>query len=425
MIVDRWRDGTEIGMRTGRGGPVLIGALIVDSLGNGLFLPLSLVFFTRTTDVPLTTIGVLVSIANLVTLPLPIWAGTLADRVGAVPLVIAAQLLQAAGFLGYGMVHGPVGILVAASAVAVGVRIFWSAIFTAIADYVDTSGTKVRKDTWFAWANMTRTAGLGAGGIVTGLVIADGGVATYRGIAYASAACFAVAAVTITAFVRAPRPAHDAEAGGGYRTLLRDLPFLSLTGVNTIYAMSSMMLGLALPVVVVSALTAPAWLTSPLLVTNTVLISVLAAPLVARTRRFRRTRLVIVAAVLWTLWCAMLAMLRPGNLALIVVILAAATLLYTVAESLHAPISMAIASGTAPTRYRGRYLAVFQYSFTIGSIIAPTFFTALFTANTALPWLVLGALNAASIPAVLLLERRLPASAVRDQPVTAQPAAVD
>ncbi len=31
--------------RSSRGGPVLIGALAVDSLGNGLFLPLSLVYF--------------------------------------------------------------------------------------------------------------------------------------------------------------------------------------------------------------------------------------------------------------------------------------------------------------------------------------------------------------------------------------------
>ena len=38
-------------MTKARGGSVLIGALIVDSLGNGLFLPLSLVFFLKLTTV--------------------------------------------------------------------------------------------------------------------------------------------------------------------------------------------------------------------------------------------------------------------------------------------------------------------------------------------------------------------------------------
>jgi len=35
-----------------RGGGVLVAALAVASLGNGLFLPLSLVFFLALTDVP-------------------------------------------------------------------------------------------------------------------------------------------------------------------------------------------------------------------------------------------------------------------------------------------------------------------------------------------------------------------------------------
>ena len=39
--------------RTSRGASVLVGALVVDSVGNGLFLPLSLVYFVRLTPVPL------------------------------------------------------------------------------------------------------------------------------------------------------------------------------------------------------------------------------------------------------------------------------------------------------------------------------------------------------------------------------------
>jgi len=37
---------------------VLVAALTVDSIGNGLFAPLSLVYFVRLTDVPLPLVGV-------------------------------------------------------------------------------------------------------------------------------------------------------------------------------------------------------------------------------------------------------------------------------------------------------------------------------------------------------------------------------
>jgi hypothetical protein len=46
-------------------------------------------------------------------------------------------------------------------------------------------------------------------------------------------------------------------------------------------------------------------------------------------------------------------------------------------------------------------------------IIAPTFFTSLFELHRSAPWLALGVIDAASIAAMLLLERRLPTDALR------------
>jgi hypothetical protein len=39
----------------------------------------------------------LLSLAGLVSLPLPLWIGGLVDRLGPKPVVLVAQLLQAAG----------------------------------------------------------------------------------------------------------------------------------------------------------------------------------------------------------------------------------------------------------------------------------------------------------------------------------------
>ncbi|GAA2683054.1 MFS transporter [Actinosynnema pretiosum subsp. pretiosum] len=403
---------------------MLIPALVVDSVGNGMFMPLALLFFARLTEVPLTLIGVLVSLANALTLPIPVLVGWLADRVGPLPLVVGAQFAQGLGYLAYTWVDGPVGIFLSSGLVALGVRFFWSSVFTAIADFADGSDSTMSKDQWFAWANMARTAGLGIGGLVTAAVVTSDQDVVYRGVAIGSAACFLLAGLAIGAFVRAPRRAHGAsDAGdGGYRAMLRDRPFLSFTGINAVFATTSMMLALGLPIFVVDALRAPAWLAPVVLVGNTVALSLLAAPVVKRLAPFRRTRVIVAAAGLWAVWCLLFAALGPGSLVWVLPVLLVATALFTAAELIHAPVSMALATALAPPSARGRYLASFQYSFTVAGIVGPAFFTSLFEVRHWLPWLALAVVNALALLAMLRLERVVPASAqrARDEGAVAQ-----
>lgn len=389
-------------------------ALVVDAAGNGLFAPLSLIYFTRLTDVPLTLVGTLMTVANLVALPLPIWAGSWADRIGARPLVIGAEGLMAAGFLTYVAVTGPVGILVSSTLVAVGVRVFWCSVFTLLADYAegDQRPQSRTTDGWYAIANVARMAGVAVGGLVTGVVAADGSTAAYHGVAVAAAVALAIAAVLVAVGVRAPRHSPGATTEPlGYRDLLRDRPYLGFVAVNTVFAGTSMMFALALPTVVIST-GAPAWLTAALLTTNAVLIVVLSAPLVRRLSAVRRTTVLVGAASLWALWCAMLAVVGVTGQIVATVVLIASTLLFTLAEAVHGPVSTAVAAAAAPTAARGRYLAAFQYSFAAASVVAPAFFAGLYEVGAAWPFVGLAALNVLGVLAVLRLNRTLPAAAV-------------
>jgi hypothetical protein len=403
----------------GRDGTALLGALVVDSVGNGLFLPLSLLFFLKLTAVPLGLLGVLLSLATTLTLPVPLWAGWLADRVGALPLVVAAQVLQGAGYLAYDQVHGPVGIGCAAGLVATGVRLFWSSVFTALADFADTAaarGAAVSKDTWYAWASVARTAGLGAGGVVAGVVVANGGVTAYRAVAYVAAGCFLCAAGTIAVFVRAPRrlgggqPARDRV---GYRGLLRDRTFLAFGAINTVYAGTSIMLPLALPAFVLRGLHGSPVLASAVLVGNTVLLTVAGAAVIRRLAPYRRSRVLIAAGALWTVGALLFAVLVPRQPGWVIPALVGAALLFTVAELVHAPVSMALATALSPVAARGRYLAAFQYSFMIASMVAPAFFTTLFEVHRSLPWLAVGLVNVLAVFATRRLERVVPPAAQR------------
>ncbi|MGW0810753.1 MFS transporter [Nonomuraea sp. NPDC002799] len=399
---------------TSRGGAALVASLLLASIGSGLFLPLSIVYFTALTDVPLAVLGTLLGAANAVTIPIPLWAGALADRFGARPLVIGAQLLQAASFLAYVWVNEPIGIFLASSAGAVGVRFYWSSIFTLIADHADHTAT-TRKDLWYARANIARTVGIGVGGLIAGLLIADGRQSTYHAIAYASCACFALAALALAALLHLPRRAeHRAPASAGYGTLIADRAFLGLTALNVVYALSTLMLGLALPTFVKAALAGPPWLTSAVLVGNAVLIALAGSTITRRLAPYRRTRVLCAAAGLWSCWGLALAAITQGRGTWAMAALIASTLLFTLAEVMHAPASMALAAVISPSQARGRYLAAFQYSFVAAEIIAPVFFTTLFGVSHAAPFLILGAANLAALGCTLWLERHLPSAAAHE-----------
>jgi MFS family permease len=414
--------------RVSRGAPVLVGALVVDSIGTGLFLPLSLVYFVRLTPVPLAVVGVVLSIAGLIPLPVPIWAGWLADRIGPKPVVVGSQVLQAVGYAAFTMVQEPVGILLAAATVGVGVRFFWSGVFALLADFAegdalldDRRGDARRratggrsKDSWFTLANIARTVGLAVGGLLTGVLVASGAPAAYRTTAWCAAASFVLAALLLALAVHAPHiRLQGDDAGPGYAGLLRDRPFLALILVNTALALSSFFLPLALPTVVARQLGAPSWVTSVLLAANAVLVALLSAPLVRRAGGRRRTRALVLAGVLWAAGSLLLALLAATGSELLLPLLVIGTVLFTVAESIHAPLSQTLAEAVAPAASRGRYLATFQYSFAIASIVGPGFFAVLFEIAHPLPWAGLALLDVAALGGVLLLEPRLPQDALR------------
>jgi MFS family permease len=390
-------------------------ALTVDALGTGMFVPLSLLYFARVPKIDLATVGVLLSVAAAASLPMPVLTGHLVDRFGPKRVVVAAHLAQAAGFAGYLAVSGPVTLLIAAVVANAGQRAFWSSVFTLVADLADQTGGGKGPERWFALVGMAQTAGLGAGGLLAGLLLDIGTETVFRLMALGNAVTFLLAGLLVQ-LVRVSHERPATRAGGGYRVLLADRPYLGLIGVNTVFALCAMFLGLALPVYVVDGLDAPAWLVGPLLAGNTILLALGQTTAVRLVRPLKRTRVMVLAGVLWAVWAVACALALAVPLAALVPYLAVITLCFTVAELVHAPVSMSLASEAAPPDLRGRYLAVFQYSFAFAAVIAPGFFSVLFTAGRPLPWVALAVLALLGAAAMLVLERRLPRTALVSSP---------
>jgi Na+/melibiose symporter-like transporter len=386
----------------------LLIALAVDNFGSGLFLPLSLLYVTRVVRLPLATAGTVVAMGTLAGLAVPPVAGRLVDRAGPRLVVICAQLLQAAGAVTYLAARGVALVAVAAVLLAVGQQAFYSSLFALISD-VAGDGPKDRP---FAVAGMVRSACFGLGGLAAGGLLTVAGPAAYRIAVLADAASFAACALLLALLVRIARAAHHGVPAAGDTTrLLSDRPFLALIAVTGLIALPSDLFLSGMSFYDLARLHAPPWLPGAAVALLTALISTGATAAVRATGRLRRTTVIGLGAALYVVWCAasLAAILvpprwRPAELLAATVVLAAAGLLYQRAN--------ALAEAVAPRAARGRYLAAFQYAFTVPGVIAPAM-VALFSVAVWLPWLLVGAGAALAAATLPWLADRLPAGALR------------
>src|SRR3712207_616968 len=161
--------------RLGGGSGAVLAVLLVDALGTGLSAPFSLLYFHAVVGLSLPVVGLALSVATAAALPVAPITGSLVDHYGARRVVICAQLLQGQGFVAYLFVGSIATLVPAALLAAVGQRVFWSALFTLLAD-VSAPG---ERDRWYGLSAAAQSAGFGVGGLLSGLAVAAGDVTGY------------------------------------------------------------------------------------------------------------------------------------------------------------------------------------------------------------------------------------------------------
>jgi Na+/melibiose symporter-like transporter len=401
-------------MRRSRG--ALLAALGVDNFGSGLFLPVVLLYVTRVVGLPLAAAGTVVALGTGAGLAVPPAAGRLVDRVGPRRIVICAELLQALGAMTYLVARGTAMVAVAAVLLAGGQQLFYSSLFALIADVAG----DVPRDRPFAVAAMVRSACFGLGGLAAAALLSWAGTGGYRVAVIVDAASFVVCALLLGFLVRVPRPGHPGTraAGAAPGGPWSDRPFLALIAVTGLVALAADFYLSGMSVYVLGELHAGPWLPGAALALYTGLTTVGGTVALWATRRVSRTTAMAWGAALYVLWCgvsvAALAIpprWRAADLLAGTVVLAAAGLAFGARVN-------ALAEAAAPAGARGRYLAAFQYSFTVPGVVAPAV-VALFSVAVWLPWLLVAAAAGLALVASRGLAGQLPAGALR--PGSARP----
>jgi len=399
---------TRLGFPQTRGTYRFLLVLVIDALGSGVYLPLSLLYF-QVIGFALPIIGLIATLATFCTLPLSLITGSLVDRFGARRLTASSQLIEAIGLLGYLFVHTVPTLFLMAVLVTGGNRMFYAAQTTLVVDLA----LPHERDRWYGLVGAIRAMGSGMGGLLVGLILSLNHPDLYRVLIGGSALCYLIAGRLLwrlsASDTRLAPPTTPAKSGAVWK----DRVFLSFVISNLAFPLCGFMLAIALPVYLPQAVHAPSWVLGPALALNALLVISCQTLVVRFLEPHRRTQVLGVAALLWCLSCSLfvLALIIPHPFLVPYLLLVVA--LHTLASLIYTPTASALVADFGPTTLRGRYLATYEFCWGIASALIPVLFTVLYAITPALPWIVLTGMLAVSGMLMRWFERRLPTQAVR------------
>ncbi|WP_018681583.1 MFS transporter [Actinokineospora enzanensis] len=372
----------------GHGG--LVAALAVDSVGTGLFMPFGVVYFLYTTDLTLPVVGVSLTIARLLAIPMSLVVGPLIDRYGARAVLVWGNLVGAAAFAGYLLADTVWLVVVVTFLAGAGQSTFWTAIRTLVGTVIPAP----QRTSWFALQSMTRNAGFGLGGLIGAVAVGSGSQWVYYLFAGLNAASFVLAAFLVLRW-RTPDAAGESarQSGsnpfGGYRQLVRDRALAMVTAVNLAFVMCANVLTILLVVYVTQELHQPPWVGGALFTVNTVLVSTTQTLTTRALRALSHPAVLRLASVLWAGSFALMWLMSVVPEWMVIPGMFIALVTFTVAEMAQDPILNTLLSEISPPGMTGRYMAAFQLSWSFGGAVAPFLLTWLLSLGLATTWLTM------------------------------------
>ncbi|GGZ30055.1 membrane protein [Streptomyces nitrosporeus] len=397
--------------------------IVVNATGNGLFLAVSMLWFTRGLGYSTGRIGLALTLAGLCGVFAAYPAGRAADRYGAKEVLAVLHVLQAAAMAAFAFAGTYPAFVLLACAVTAGSRAN-AAVRSTLYAHSLPAATRTPA---LGLLRAVNNAGIGAGAALGAGVAAFGHHGAYQAAILANALTFLLALFPLRS-VRATHPVAEkpvTDRPGGSRRpnrsaspgrgpgALGDRPYLAVTALNAIVNMLYVVLEVALPLWLTGYTNAPRPLVGVLLVLNTVLVVTLqvragrgATELPAAARAFR------LGGLLTALACVTAAAAAHRAPAAASVILLAAVLLLTLGEVTSQAGSWTLGYALAPDHAQGAYQGVFQTGISLTQALGPLAVTTLVLPHGTTGWLALGAVFGGAAlalpPTARRAERRRP-----------------
>jgi MFS family permease len=360
-----------------------VGALAIDAVGSGIWMPLSMLYFLHQTSLGLVRLGLAMTIANTVVIPLVAYLGALVDRVGPKRVMQLGNAGAAVTFVLYPFAHSLSAVTVLVFAASLTRTAFWSALGPMVTQITEPG----ERELWFGFLQAMRNAGFGLGGVLAAVALSIGTDAAYQSVVLGNAASYVAAFVLMLGVAGGGRVAQAQHAHrAGPWVAFGDRAYRVLVAVILCYALVGVTLNVAMPVYFVEVLGLPGWVPGTVFVINTVMIGVGQGLVVRRMtgvvrRRVLQTAVVFSALSFGLLWAADLVPVEAG-----VVVVLAGAVVYTMGELTAGPVVAALSAEAAPPALRGRYMAATQLAWSVSSAIAPLLYSFLLDRGSWAAW---------------------------------------
>ena len=389
---------------------ILEAGTFLNFFGSGIAFPFLLIYLHNVHGFGLGTAGLVVAALSVVGIAAGPAAGPLIDRFGGRVTLGVALLVAAVGYGLMPLVHEPWQAFALAAVIGLGGGTFWPSVSVLLTSLTPPE----KRHRAFALQRVALNFGLGLGGLVGGLIASTSDPSSFTVLFLVDAATY-VGMVFVLPFVSEPQleealdETFEAERGAGYRAVVRDRALLSLLALNVVFISAGYAPFELLPVFAKNHNgVSESWI-GVIFFFNTMALVVAQLP-VARFAegRSRMKVLAVMPASFAVCWLVVLlgGATLDGTEAAVVFVLAAT--IFGLASCVHGPTQAALVADLAPSRLRGRYLALSSMSWEIGFAIGPAIGGVLLAVAPLALWPLAALALGVSVFAVLRTEARLP-----------------
>lgn len=360
---------------------------LIDATGTGMFLPVTVLFFTRIAGLSPLEVATGLSAGGMVGLAAAPVGGFLLDRVDARWVLQPTLAVRAFCYAAYGIVHSVVTFIplacLANAAAQVG-RPARNMLVTQIAADAD----RVRL---LAFASTARNVGFGVGGLLASVALAADSKMGYFVVLGVNAASYVAAAALLPGMP----PRRNSSAGHAQArkrlAVLRDRTYVLLAALNSLLLVHDSVLVVGVPLWLAEETAAPRMLAGFLFTLNTILVVTLqirasqsGATVTGAARAYRYSGLAFLVS------CAIFASsMRLGAVLASVVLVLGVTAL-TGSEIWGAVGEWGVSLGLAPDELRGQYLSLYSMGFGLQKVFGPAVVALVVTDGGRTGWFLLG-----------------------------------
>ncbi|WP_447006264.1 MFS transporter [Saccharothrix isguenensis] len=373
--------------RSHRGRVLALGALI-DAIATGVYLAVATLYFVQLVDIPATSVGVAIAVANILALLVPMPVARLTRRLGVTRVYIFLLFMRGAGMAAYALADGYWRYLVVTCVFTMASRAALP-LLQVLIGMLEGESDRTRT---MASLRTVNNIGLSLGFLVAGAVQLSQARVGYLVLFIACGAAFAVVAVVTASATRGVTGKESAAPvpGRRARSVYRDGRFIAVAVANAVLMLHDSMLFILIPLWVVQRSGFSPTVSSVLLVLNTVItvaiqvhLSKYAKGVRGSMRLLRWSVAALVAAGVF------LGFSDDGPDWQLLALLTCAVILLTLGENLHSVAGWELSFLLSAPDKRAQYLSLFSLGYTGQQIVGPVLMTAV-----VLPW---------GMPGVLLM----------------------